>query len=97
MAAKPKPEGIHWEDQKNYQENPGTNKILLIPAGEGWWILGEPIYRTVDGRLVHEHNPDGRWLYGGKGVRVPEFELKAGGLLQDEEDKGKHSAKRGKK
>lgn len=94
-ATKPKRESINWDDQKNYPEAEGTNKVRLRPSGENWSILGEPLYRTVDGRLVHENNPDGRWLYGNRGARVPNHELVAGGLLvgEDEDAEGKHAKK----
>lgn len=74
-------------DTEDYAEAPNTNKVKLIPDGEGWYKLGEPLYRTRDGRLVHENNPDGRQLFGGRGYRARKEELVAGGILSDDEPK----------
>lgn len=72
------------DDTEDYAQLPSTNKVKLIPDGDDWYRLGEPLYRTRDGRLVHENNPDGRQLYGGRGYRAPKSELIAGGVLEDE-------------
>lgn len=85
---------LSQSDTEDYEEKPGTNQIRLRHAGNDWYILGEPLYRTLDGRLVHENNPDGRQLYGGRGYRAPKAELVAGGALPaDDEDEGKHAKK----
>ena len=89
----PHPEGHNPEDQLHSEYEPGTNEVRLIGAGDGWVILGEPLYRTWDGGLVPQQDPDARQLYGTKGQRVPVEELRNGGLDASDEPGSRKVAK----
>lgn len=59
-----------------------SRPVRLVEHDDGRVTLGEPLYRTRDGRLVDGKHPDGRELFGDKGTKVDRVELVRLGLLQ---------------
>lgn len=57
-----------------------TRPLLYSEDGE-WVILGEVMHRTAEGRIVHEADKDGRWLYAVKGTRIKRAEAELLGIV----------------